>query len=522
MKKSPMPVPSSSPSTRTRAASKPRVTKQPAPKRKRKKEASTKKRHPPALAGPSSSSSSDAARAQELLLHGDTLELVLFELTTALELCSVMAVCWEFCAAARRLLRSVPWRAAHLTLHELLRLHDVGDERELAAVLSMRCHAYPAERLVIGGPHRLTPLHDACQLCAPTLAMRALVDDVTARKRTRGRLPLHTAAVHGARDAVAVLLDAFPGGAQLRDGDGCLALHLAAAGAGALTSDATDAEHVERLSVLRREEPPVANRASSSPACPPPASVPSDGVARDSRGIDDAVASLVLLLHTYPDGAQDVDLDGMLPLHHAMLHRAPIPIVRVLLEAFPAGAMHEGRECWTPLSLAILYGASPSVVAALLACWPEAVERPIESFGCLPLHLAAKHQSTVPRTVELILAAHPNAAREPDAESRLPLHLAAANNHGGVDERVIAALLRAHPDAASSVDADGAMPLHSASLSGLRPRGGASPRRPPGCRAHANRWESAATPPRRALRGAHRVAPGAAGCVPRRGGALHR
>ena len=328
-----------------------------------------------------------------------------------------------------------------MTMHELL--DAAVENRTVRQAIAARATMWPAELLQVervagvDGEHRLPPLHLAAMNDAPRSifdTMLAVDDGAAARKRTRGRVAMHTAAQYGACTALAALHEAFEGGVRAVDADGCLPLHRAASGAAAA---------VVGLSRQSRQRAAVEGGHSSH----------------------DAAGAVRFLLTTYPDGVRECDFEGMLPIHHACLHRAPLAVIELLLATFAEGVRSEAapglEPGWTALNLAIIYGASAEVIIALLAAWPEGARRRAEAFDCLPLHFAAKHRAaSASRVVELILSAHPAAAAEADAEGgRLPLHVAVANT---ADERSIAVLLAAHPAAAATPDEDGALPLHTA------------------------------------------------------------
>ena len=354
-----------------------------------------------------------------LLMNADALESCLGLLDGVAELTAVKAVCREFCCAARRMLNSTDWLAAHLTLHEMLEERLSANVR--AAAIASRAAVHPDEIFLSGGSHRLPPLHAAVLCDSSDCVLRALLEagpspDFVARRRARGRLAHHVAALHSARASLACLLSVYPQGASQRDSEGCVPLHLAAAGAAAAeTSD--------------------------------------DGVSK--ADVADVVSQLLTVA---PEATAEADLSGMLPLHHATLHCAPAPVVAALLDVCPEAVHHEASHGWTPLALAITYAQSADVVRVLLERWPDGAAQRIDALDCLPLHLAAKHQARS-AIVRLVLAAAPAAAATLDAEGRLPLHVAAASR---ADAAVVGALLRAHPAACDVPDVDGWMPLHHA------------------------------------------------------------
>lgn len=156
---------------------------------------------------------------------------------------------------------------------------------------------------------------------------------------------------------------------------------------------------------------------------------------------------------------QEPDLEGLLPLHHSAMGRAPLATVEALLHACPEAVSIEAREGWLPLSLGLVYSAPADVVGALLSAYPAAAA--LHSDGSVPLHLAAKHASV--RVLQLVLDAHPDAARESDPGGRLPLHLAVTRTDDA--DQIVASLLRAFPAGVRSLDVEGLAPLHVAASS---------------------------------------------------------
>ena len=374
-------------------------------------------------------------------MPGDALECCFFMLPDAQALRDVKAVSRDFCRAARRLLQSPDWMASHLTVHELLEMERL-DERTRATALAWRVSRFPEDLYRVGGAQRMLPAHAAAmdQSC-PYSIMSALLQVVggggakggAACRRSRGRLPIHLAAMHGSYHALAALLEAFPKGAATRDCDGCLPLHLACAGAAV-------AEAAQEVSAALNRDSQLGTESDAA------------------QGDAEAGEVVAMLLAAEPSSAAEVDMAGMLALHHATVHGAPLHTVDRLLRAFPEGACHVADFGWTPLSLALVYGASSDVTLAILHAQPSCAMQRSEAFCCLPLHFAAQHKAPS-RVVRALIAAYPHAVREVDAEERLPLHVAAASLS---DDGALAALLQAYPLAAALEDSDGYLPLHHA------------------------------------------------------------
>ncbi len=369
------------------------------------------------------------------------------------QLCACKSVCSVFAAVARVLLRSVHYRGMHMRLHDIL--NAPWSPRASRAAILARLAVLPDEELLrADGPSRLPPLHAAVQRHSPLPVLEALATangGAAARRRARGELAVHLAAEQGSPGVLSLLLAASPEGACQRNADGCLPLHLAAASA--RVTEAVDACCASGGSIGRSSSVGSAIGSSGSGG----SSSSRSGAA--STAASAATASVALLLSAYGAGASEWDMNGMLPLHHACLHRAPLALVQALLRAFPEGARHESQDGWIPLHLALLSQSACAVVTALLAAHPEGVMQRSEPFGCVALHFACKHCSGAPRVIDVLLAAFPGACQLPDAEGRLPLHVAAAHQ---ADECTIAALLHAQPEAAAIADEDGSLPLHCA------------------------------------------------------------
>ena len=424
-------------------------------------------------------------------------------------LASVALVCQDMSAAARRVFESIVWRARHLSYHELLdaSLKATKHRDRHVAALRMRAEINPHDRFTLDAEHHLNPLHTAVSDPAtPQSVIEALLvtvsgdanDHAIARRRIRGRLPLHTAALSGSPAAVALLLAAYSAGANERDSNGCLPLHLAALGAGTNAAklsttgtpeaDAGEAdEHATAAAVAGAVE--VAEEEMEEAAGGQrhgeelPATGAGDGEGggggldgdgdgggggvggrRGARGGRDQSRRrfpqvVRALLSAHPGCAEGVDMTGMLPLHYAALYGAPLPIVRELIAAFPQGATHEAHYGWTPLNLAIVYGAAAGVTLAILDADPEGARLRSEEFACLPLHFAAQHRAPA-KVLHALLGAHPAAATEEDGDGRLPLHLAAACRNA--DDRLVSTLIQAHEGATATPDAGGLLPLHHA------------------------------------------------------------
>jgi serine/threonine protein kinase/ankyrin repeat protein len=164
------------------------------------------------------------------------------------------------------------------------------------------------------------------------------------------------------------------------------------------------------------------------------------------------------LIDKCPDAVREINEDGKLPLHTAVMEGASVDVIRVLLKADPTAAEktmkvrdedmlqdYKGVDI-LPLHLAILRTWLPDVIKALLKVYPGAVNARIR--GKLPLALALQTDQLSDDAVLAVLAAYPDAAKETFSNECdvviLPLHIAMEKKSS---EKVVKALIRAHPGA---------------------------------------------------------------------------
>ena len=207
------------------------------------------------------------------------------------------------------------------------------------------------------------------------------------------------------------------------------------------------------------------------------------------------------------------DKRGLLPLHVAVSHGAPLPIVECLLRTFPRAASVPDSDGATPLAHAVSKQANMDVIAALLRTDPKVAGTPCKSLktssaagrafsgsgytplhwalanrlqgvpelllntkegkrsaavvcqrGCTPLHTACAHGADV-GTLEALIGANKSALQLKDVHSALPLHHAAnkfSDSDADEDLASLATVIKAWPPAAKVCAVDGATPLHFA------------------------------------------------------------
>ena len=329
-----------------------------------------------------------------------------------------------------------------------LPLHLAVSERDPPLeVVRALVEANPGALLEEGRDRRL-PVHCAAEsrASAEVVALLLLREEAAAAARDAGgRLPLHLAAEKGAPlGSLRALIDAHPAALLEEDAEKNLPLHCAAWGRAS----------AEAVALLLEEGGQgglgAAARRDSRGRFPL-------HLAAKNRAPLEAVRAL---LEAHPEALLEGDLHMILPLHYAASGQASLEVVALLLEG-------RGREAAAtkslfdrlPLHLAAETMASPGVVRALMDANPEALLQGAVS-GSLPLHLhlAAPGVAASPGVVALLLEGRGReAALKKDTFGRLPLHLAA---EWRAPAGVVRALLELNPAALLAADRRGSLPLH--------------------------------------------------------------
>lgn len=171
------------------------------------------------------------------------------------------------------------------------------------------------------------------------------------------------------------------------------------------------------------------------------------------------------LVDAYPEGVMDkAASDGRFPLHMACTKNAPLAVVELLVRHYPACVEQTTVDGLLPLHEALLQG-SGEVVCFLLEQSPGPIRMPLK--GLLPIHMAllskqpgVKNKSTI----EFLIGLYPESIRALDDQGRSLLHFACAN-HAPAD--VVDFLLEAWPEAVRVVDQEGRrLAIHAACLGG--------------------------------------------------------
>ncbi len=157
-------------------------------------------------------------------------------------------------------------------------------------------------------------------------------------------------------------------------------------------------------------------------------------------------AESLAVLAANPSACQVVDRQKRLPLHLALLHKAPPPVQLAVLVAYPEACLQKDFAGDTPLNLALVHEAAVEVQQAVLAAFPRACWEADQVSGNLPLHAALQFQA--PPMIQLaLLVAHPDACATKNKRGQLPYDIG-SECRASVD---IMTALRYHTDIATAV-----------------------------------------------------------------------
>jgi ankyrin repeat protein len=133
----------------------------------------------------------------------------------------------------------------------------------------------------------------------------------------------------------------------------------------------------------------------------------------------------------------------VLPLHQAIINRAPMELIKALVQAYPkAVAKKDSHFERYPLHFACLYSPYPELVSYLVELGKNDVAiSSVDRLGRLPLHYATFGRACE-YVVRLLAGAYPDGVRHQDINGWLPLHVAVRHNcsFGAVEW-----LARVHP-----------------------------------------------------------------------------
>lgn len=292
-----------------------------------------------------------------------------------------------------------------------------------------------------------------------------------------GRLPIHEALQRccSPTEMVLDLLDGFPLGASMRDGQGYLPLHHAC------NVGVMDVKIVEALIDKSPASVKVEMTTSKDDRGPLPLHLALSH--RETQGHAYATMNSVieLLLYRYPEAAKIKDPHShLLPLVQAFLSRRSGIVLQQMMNLTPKDVsttlqVNEGGEKKSTTLLHIFasqaheYMKSKEIVEIIetfLALDPSLFETK-DSDGRLPLHVVWNlHDTTIESRqtlVESLLTRNPNAVYVADKDNRLPLSYAASAR----DLRAFERIFLMNPLASTIKSTEGLYPLHFLCGSGV-------------------------------------------------------
>jgi ankyrin repeat protein len=293
-----------------------------------------------------------------------------------------------------------------------------------------------------------------------------------------GRLPIHEAMQRccSATEMVLDLIDGFPLGASMRDGQGYLPLHHAC------NVGVMDVEIVQALIDKSPASVTVEMTTSKFDSGPLPLHLALSHAETQGQAYLTMNSVIELLLHRYPEAAKIKDPRGdLLPLVQAFLSRRSGSVLQQLMNLSPKDVsttlhMSEGGEMKSTTLLHVFasqaHGYMKSkeiveIIGAFVAFDPSLFETK-DSDGRLPLHVVWNHHDTISESrqalVDSLLTRNPKAVYVADNENRLPLSHAASAR----DVKAFELIFRMNPLASAVKSAGGSFPLHFLCGSGLR------------------------------------------------------
>jgi len=362
-----------------------------------------------------------------------------------------------------------------------------GDEETVLALMSKygRTSAEAIEFVLKHDPKAIfrdrderegnTPLHYAVSATHgenSTIYAPLLRSDPTAAEKINklGKLPLHIALSQCcvSLEMIQDLINAYPLGASLRDGEGFTPLHHACQ---AGVSD------IEIAKLLLESAPKSVRQTASIKGRKSP--LPLHLALRSPTESDTMNKMVSLLLKTYPEAARIKDPDTKLaPLPSALMAKRSLNVLRKLMLLHPDSVPHsfeatEEGEIVKTSSLHMLASIGPTyldedemaaIVKDFLVMDPNGAKRR-DGKARTPLHIAWKDSLTdvemrKSRTAfsDALLDAHSNAVQALDDDGRPVVAYASVQR----DDAAVNKMLNLYPEGAKVKSREGSFPLHYA------------------------------------------------------------
>eukprot|EP00986_Skeletonema_menzelii_P019488 scaffold28164_cov166-Skeletonema_menzelii.AAC.1 len=168
------------------------------------------------------------------------------------------------------------------------------------------------------------------------------------------------------------------------------------------------------------------------------------------------------LLEYFPDAAS-ATFEGWAPLHNACGNpNVTTGIIQVLINSAPDSVRSVSNTGNTPLhmlcnNIKVDEATAMQILKLLIEKYPEAVRHTNNNDGYLPIHIASVRTKS-PEFCQVLIEAYPGSERMTEAEGKLPLHFACANN----TVATVKYLYKLYPDAINHAKNSGHYPIHAA------------------------------------------------------------
>jgi len=239
-----------------------------------------------------------------------------------------------------------------------------------------------------------------------------------------------------------------------------------------LHRDRDDREHVEVIQNILDESPEDETRGRA--LFPVIMTALRDSDPENPEGIRAMLSPLSTeamrrLIQHDPEASDIQDENGYLLLHYACEYNAPEEVIELLIDQNPGALLvpcnHMQFRGMLPLHVACSFAVSSvEIVSTLLTHCPEAAREPNRD-GLLPLHLALNYCMSED-VIRCLLDYYPEAVRVADNDGCLPLHCC---DYWDDDETtaIVEFLIENYPEAVQSTDNEGMLPMHYACQRGM-------------------------------------------------------